>query len=190
MKMTAFRLLLWMTLLTGIIYPLLITFIAQLTMPYQANGSLVYQDGKVIGSMLIGQKFTSSKYFWSRPSAVDYNPLPSAGSNLGPTSSELKRLVKERKEGLLKSHDKPHGTKVPSDLLFSSGSGLDPHISLGSAYFQIDRVAKARNYNEKEKEALKNLIDVTIDMEFKFLGPPTVNVLELNLALDKLNKNP
>lgn len=190
MKGTALRLLIWMTVLTGVIYPLTITGIAKLFLSKQAMGSFVYRDGKAVGSALIGQKFSSPKYFWGRPSAVDYNTLPSGGSNLGPTSAELKRLVNERKAKLMKVHDVKDGVNIPSDLLFASGSGIDPHISPEAAYFQLDRIAKERGFKDKDKQALKDLIDESVDRKFKFLGPSTVNVLQLNLSLDKLEKSP
>ena len=116
-----------MTILTGIIYPLLITLIAQGLFAGKASGSLITQNDKVIGSALIGQKFTSSKYFWPRPSAVDYNPLPSSGSNLGPTSADLKAKVQSQRDSLMAAN--PGKDQIPSDLLFASASGLDPDIS-------------------------------------------------------------
>lgn len=176
---------LWMTLLTGIIYPLLITVIAQLTMKHQADGDFLSSKEKVVGATLIAQKFESDKYFWGRPSSIDYNPLPSGGSNLGPTSAALKKAVEERQEKILKSHhvDKD---KIPPELLFSSGSGLDPHINISAAYFQIDRIAKSRGVESKD---IKSLIDsMIIKPSFGFLGEARINVLLLNQALDELLK--
>ncbi len=169
---------LWLTLLTGLLYPLLITLIA-LTMKQKAEGNFVFTEGRRVGAELIGQKFESAKYFWSRPSAIDYNPLPSGGSNFGPTSAALKKAVDERREKWIKAHNRQD---IPAELLFASGSGLDPHLSLPAAYFQIARVAKARNLDE---ERVKELIDnLAIRRRFGFLGEECVNVLLLNIALD------
>lgn len=172
---TALRMFFLMTLLTGIIYPLLVTLIAQFTMPSLSNGSLIIKEGLPIGSLLIAQKMTDNRYFFPRPSAIDYNPLsPSGGSNLGPTSLKLKSLVNERRQKL--------GEHAPSDLLYASGSGLDPHISLKAAYFQIPRIAKARSLDEKY---LRQMIDSHAERTFLgILAPQYVNVLILNQALD------
>lgn len=171
-----------MTLLTGILYPLLITAFAQLMVKQQADGDFLFSQEKVIGAKLIGQKFESDKYFWGRPSAIDYNPLPSGGSNLGPTSALLRQAVKERQENLLKAH-RSDKVKIPTDLLFASGSGLDPHITISAAYFQIQRIAKARGLESRE---IKNLIDhMVINQKLGFLGENYVNVLLLNKALDE-----
>lgn len=181
--MKALRMFVWMTVLTGILYPLSITVIANMAMPKKAKGSMVTHNNKIVGSLLIGQKFESEKYFWSRPSAIDYNPLPSGGTNLGPTSEDLKKIVDKRRS-ILATHNKTD--EIPSELLFASGSGLDPHISPKTAYFQIARVAKARTREGKE---LKNLIDsLTQKRRFGFLGAKYVNVLKLNLALDRLDQ--
>jgi potassium-transporting ATPase KdpC subunit len=180
------RMFLWMTFLTGIIYPLLITAIAQLTMKQKADGDFLASKEKIVGAALIAQKFESDKYFWARPSSIDYNPLPSGGSNLGPTSAALKKAVEERQEKIIKSHEVTKD-KIPTELLFSSGSGLDPHISLSTAYFQVERIAKARGLESKD---IKNLIDyMTIKRSLGFLGEDCVNVLLLNKALDELPKS-
>lgn len=179
MKMlwTTLRMFLGLTLLTGILYPLLITVFAQLGFNSKANGSFVKVQEKTLGSELIGQKFTDPKYFWGRPSAVDYNPLPSGGSNLGPTSKVLKAAIEQRKAAFGNSKN------VPLDLLFASGSGLDPHITPNAAAFQIPRIAKNRNISEAE---LAQLIEKhTTGRSLGFLGEPHVNVLNLNLALDQ-----
>lgn len=177
------RMFLWMTFLTGIIYPLLITAMAQLTMKQKADGDFLSSKGKIVGATLIAQKFESDKYFWARPSSVDYNPLPSGGSNLGPTSAALKKAVEERQEKIVKAHS-VEKEKIPSELLFASGSGLDPHINIATAYFQIERVAKSRGIESKE---IKSLVDrMTIKRGFGFLGEACVNVLMLNKALDEL----
>lgn len=176
--MKNFRMFLWMTFLTGVIYPMLITGIVKLTMKAKADGSFITSKKGLIGSQLIAQKFESDKYFWGRPSAIDYNPLPSGGSNLGPTSAVLKKAVEARKE---KYSGKD---KVPSELLFASGSGLDPHITPLAAYFQLNRVAKARGMNE---EKIKKLIDdQVIRKPLGFLGEDCVNVLILNKTLDEI----
>jgi len=188
---TNLRIFLWMTLLTGIIYPLFITGIAQLTMKNQADGNFISIDGKIVGATLIAQKFDGDKYFWSRPSAIDYNPLPSGGSNLGPTSAALKQIVEERREKLAKAHNVDK-KEIPSELLFASGSGLDPHISVEAAYFQIDRISKARGLDSlTRKNEIKQLIyQATTKRHSGFFAEPCVNVLVLNISLDKLLHSP
>jgi potassium-transporting ATPase KdpC subunit len=179
----ALKLLLIMTVITGIAYPLLITVLGQALFPGKANGSFRKVDGRFIGSELIGQKFTSDKYFWPRPSAIDYNPLPSGGSNLGPTSQVLRDSVTARKEFLKKAN--PSSGKVPIDLYFASGSGLDPDISPETARFQIDRVAHARGLDNHDKIRLINLVEKQIKQpDLGILGEPRINVLSLNLVLD------
>jgi potassium-transporting ATPase KdpC subunit len=183
------RMLGWMIFLTGGIYPLVMTFIVQSFIPYQANGSMIAVHGKTIGSRLIGQKFHSEKYFWGRPSANDYDAQASGGSNLGPISSVLKKLIMDRKAYLLKTNG-GKGSEVPSDLLFASGSGLDPHISVEAAHFQQNRVSKARGFNEASAAKLGELIEhLAKDRQWGFLGAPCINVLELNLALDEVEKS-
>lgn len=173
---TAIKIFLYMTVLTGLFYPLLITLIAQFGMPYHANGSLIYKGKRIIGSKLIAQKTTDQRYFWPRPSAIDYNPIaPSGGSNLGPTSRKLREMIDERKQNM--------GNDAPPELLYASGSGLDPHISLETAYYQIPRVAKARSI---EEDSLKKIINLIAKKEhFSLLKPRYVNVLLLNEALDE-----
>lgn len=173
---TAVKVFLFMTALTGLIYPLLVTGIAQLIMPKFANGSLIQKRDQTVGSVLIAQNTKEDRYFWPRPSAIDYDPMkPSGGSNLGPTSQKLKEVIEERKQKV--------GDKAPPELLYASGSGLDPHISLETAYFQIPRVAKARSMNESD---LKNLIDhLSEGKQLGFLGERYVNVLSLNHVLDE-----
>lgn len=184
---TGLRIFLWMTFVTGIVYPLVITGIAQMTMKRMASGDFIIVEGKPAGATLIAQKFQSDKYFWARPSSIDYNPLPSGGSNLGPTSAALKKIVDERKAVISKAHNLSANDKIPSELLFSSGSGLDPHISLPAANFQIDRVAKARRMSE---DMISKLVQkFTIKRRLSFLGEPMINVLKLNLALDELEEN-
>jgi K+-transporting ATPase ATPase C chain len=184
------RLLGWLTLLTGIIYPLVITGIGYLTLLHKAEGSLLYVNDKVVGSALIGQKFENPKYFWPRPSAHNYDALSSGGSNYGPTSKDLKKAMDERQAVLMKAHSIVNTNEIPSELLFASGSGLDPHISPKAAMFQVKRVAKARNLDTKEGyKTLINLIHTQTDKAFLgFIGEPCVNVLKLNIALDQLEK--
>lgn len=181
------RVLLWMMLLTGIVYPLIVTGIAQILFKTKADGDLISAKGKQIGAALIAQKFTEEKYFWPRPSAIDYNPLPSGGSNLGATSAALKKAVDERAAFLMKAHGIEDPTKIPSELLFASGSGLDPHISPSAAFFQINRILKARNLEEKiGRESITKLINnLTEKRCLGFIGELRVNVLKLNLALDE-----
>lgn len=178
---------LFLTLITGIIYPLIITGIAQFTMKQKADGGFISVERKIVGAELIGQKFENNKYFWGRPSAVDYNPLPSGGSNLGPTSIALKKAVEDRKAVILKSQTIPEGTQIPSELLFASGSGLDPHISPAAAHFQIPRIIKARGWDDNKVNEIAKLVEQMTEKSFlAFLFPPRVNVLKINLALDEL----
>ena len=174
------------TLLTGLAYPLAVTGMAQLIFPYQANGSLMQRDGKVIGSELIGQSFTDAKYFWGRPSATvpfPYNAAASSGSNLGPTNPALEQAVKARIE-TLQSADPGNDAPIPVDLVTASASGLDPHISVAAALYQAPRVARERSLSEAQVRLL--IAQYTEAPQFGFLGEPRVNVLRLNLALDGL----
>ena len=176
-----------MTILTGILYPLLMTGLAQLAFPAKANGSLIWKDGKIKGSELIGQKFDSSIYFWPRPSAIDYNPIPSGGSNLGPDSEKLSKLVSERREYFMVKNFLVDTTTVPKEMVFASGSGLDPHISPEAALLQSERVARSRNFTADQKKQLHQLIrSKTEEPQFSFLGERRINVFVLNLELDNI----
>ncbi len=174
------------TLLTGILYPLFITGIAQLVFPHQANGSLIVKNGQIVGSELIGQQFDDPRYFWGRLSATapfPYNAASSSGSNLGPTNPALLAEVKQRIADL-KAADPTDTAPIPVDLVTSSGSGLDPDISLAAAQYQVSRVAKARSLSV---DTIQKLVQqYTHGRQFWVLGEPRVNVLELNLALDAL----
>ena len=183
----ALKIFLVFTILTGVIYPLLVTGIAQVVFPHQANGSLILKDNKLIGSELIGQKFDSTIYFSSRPSAIENNPLPSGGSNYGLTSTKLKAQVAERKNKFIKFNQLEQNAEVPSEMLFASASGLDPHISPVAADLQINRIAKARNFSNIQKQKLKTLVEKMSEApQLTCLGESRVNVLLLNIALDKM----
>jgi len=183
------KIFLFFTVLTGIIYPFTVTGIAQLIFTSKANGSLVFRNGKTIGSELIGQQFDSIIYFTSRPSVIAYSPLPSGGSNLGLTSSTLKNLVDERKSQFLSFNQLDSGTVIPSEMLFASASGLDPHISPEAALLQVNRIAKARGFNQVQREQLVQLIDqLTEEPQLFCLGEKRVNVLLLNLNVDEIEK--
>lgn len=179
----ALSLFLAFTVLTGIVYPLLVTVVAQVAFPHQANGSLITRNNKTVGSELIGQNFDAPKYFRGRLSATSpaYNASASSGSNLGPLSPDLKKAVQSRLDALKKA-DPKNTLPVPVDLVTASGSGLDPHISPAAASYQIGRVARARGLNENQVRAL--VAQNTEGRTLGILGEPRVNVLKLNLALD------
>jgi potassium-transporting ATPase KdpC subunit len=185
----ALKFLLVMTILTGVFYPLLMTGIAQLSFPSKSNGSLIIRDGRIIGSELIGQKFDSSIYFWSRPSATGYGALPSGASNYGPTSGTLKKQVVERRNYFAEKNSVKDLSLVPPEMIFASGSGLDPDISVKSALLQVDRIVRCRNLNDSRKADLIKIIGTMAKKpQFGFLGEERINVLNLNLALDNLDK--
>jgi K+-transporting ATPase ATPase C chain len=181
------KIFLFFTVLTGIIYPLFVTGIAQVVFPFKANGSLIVKDNQVIGSELIGQQFDSTIYFSSRPSAVSYNPLPSGGSNYGLTNVKLKNLVAERRRDFNSFNQLDSLTEIPSEMLFASASGLDPHISPEAARLQISRIAKARNFDASQKQKLINCVkDLSETPQFLLFGEARMNVLMLNLELDRI----
>jgi K+-transporting ATPase ATPase C chain len=183
----ALKIFLFFTVLTGIVYPLFVTGIAQLAFPLKANGSLIEKNNKTIGSELIGQQFDSAIYFSSRPSAVSYNPLPSGGSNYGLTSIKLKNLVAERKQKFIAFNHLDSLKKIPSEMLFASASGLDPHISPQAALMQAERVAKARNFNTSQQQQLFDLIYKTEEKrQYGVLGEERINILKLNIGLDEI----
>lgn len=175
-----------LTLLTGILYPGVITGIAQVVFPNQSNGSLITRNGQVVGSALIGQEFTDPKYFWGRLSATGdypYNAAASSGSNLGPTNPALQKAVSDRVSAL-SAVDPGNNQPIPVDLVTASGSGLDPNISVAAAQYQAARVARVRGLSLEQVQALIN--QFTTGRQLGFLGEPRVNVLQLNLALDGL----
>ncbi|MGD0001038.1 MAG: potassium-transporting ATPase subunit KdpC [Bryobacteraceae bacterium] len=181
----AVRMTLTLTVLTGLLYPGVVTGLCQLLFPTAANGSLIQQNGRIIGSTLIGQNFTRAEYFQPRPSAAGndgYDPTASSGSNFGPTSQKLADRVKASVEKFRKENPEYTGP-IPADLLTASGSGLDPHLSPASAAAQAPRVAKARGVSQEQIRQL--VAQFTEDRDLGFLGEPRVNVLKLNLALDQ-----
>ena len=182
---TAVRLLLFFTLITGIGYPYLMLALGGALFPEQAAGSLLHRDGAVVGSALVAQKFSDPKYFWPRPSAADYATVPSGASNQSPTSKALQTAVAERQAAWVQA-----GAKVGREMLFASGSGLDPEISPASALGQIPRILKARGLDGTPDQAIKleALVEkLTQKRDLGFLGQERVNVLRLNLALDALS---
>ncbi len=181
----AILMLLFFTVLTGIAYPLAVTFIAQIVFPSQANGSLLGSNDKPLGSELIGQAFSRSEYFWGRPSATSpaaYNGGASSGSNQGPINPALLDAVQARVKAL-RDADPSHLEAVPVDLVTASASGLDPHVSPAAADYQISRVAKARHLSPDSVREL--VVRYTEARQWGVLGEPRVNVLKLNLALDQ-----
>ncbi|OJV11684.1 MAG: hypothetical protein BGO14_09195 [Chlamydiales bacterium 38-26] len=178
-----------MTLLLGIIYPYSILYIVNMTMPRRSAGSLIYIDNQLRGSKLIAQKFNQNIYFWPRPSSVDYNTLPAGGSHLGPISARLAKQIQERRRKIAEQHQVNDLSLIPDEMVCASASGIDPHISLTNAYFQLERVAKARSWDSMEmKIKIKQLIYQNLDKPLgRLFGKPYVNVLKLNIALDNFS---
>jgi len=186
--MPSLRMLVIMSALTGVIYPLVVTGIAEVAFPQAASGSLIMQDGKTLGSDLIGQPFDDPKYFWSRPSATSpqpYNGAASSGSNQGPRNPALADAVKDRIKAL-RDADPGNTAAVPVDLITASGSGLDPHISVAAAEYQLARVTKTRGLASEKVQRL--VAENTEGRTLGVLGEPRVNVLKLNIALDRTSK--
>ncbi len=184
---TSLLLILIFTVLMGIVYPLVITGIAQAFFHHKAEGSRLEKDGAIIGSELIGQESDSAVYFQSRPSAIGYNPLPSGGSNLSWTDKRLEKLVAERKMAFIRNNMLKDTSAVPLEMLFASGSGLDPHISPEAALLQVDRIVNARKFNEDQRKELVGLIgSMTEKRQFDLFGEERINVLLLNLELDRI----
>lgn len=178
--MPAIKIFFLLTFVTGVAYPLAITALGQIAFTRQVNGSLIEKNGNLVGSSLIAQKFENPKHFWARPSAVDYNPNPSGGSNLGPTSADLKTKIEDRKKA-----------GMTDDLLFASASGLDPHISPASAHRQVDRIVNSLGIKTEEKETFANKLHALVNektekRQWLLLGETRVNVLMLNLELDEM----
>jgi K+-transporting ATPase ATPase C chain len=176
-----------LTLLTGVAYPLVVTVVAKVVFPAQADGSLLMRDGRAAGSRLLGQPFSSARYFWGRPSATEpqpYNGAASTGSNLGPTNAALAKAVKAR-VSVLRAADPQNARPVPIDLVTASASGLDPHISPAAAEYQVERVSRARGLAPVVVRGL--VADHTEQRTLGLLGEPRVHVLELNLALDAMD---
>lgn len=183
---TALCLLTVLTLLTGLFYPVLVTVLAQLFFPQQANGRLIEKNGQLIGSVLIGQAFSSPHYFWGRPSATQpfpYNAAASSGSNMGPSNPDFLATLNERVQFLQKFNGDSN-TFIPVDLITTSASGLDPEISPIAAFYQVSRIANARHIQETVIQEL--ITKYTKERTLTLLGEPRVNVLQLNLALDEL----
>jgi potassium-transporting ATPase KdpC subunit len=181
------KIFLFFTVLTGIIYPLFVTGIAQLTFPAKANGSLIMKNNKLIGSELIGQRFDTTIYFYSRPSAVSYNPLPSGGSNFGLTNAKLKHAVDSLKNQFVLFNQLNPLSEIPSEMVFASGSGLDPHISPKAALMQVDRIVKIRQLDDNKKQRLlETIAELSESPQYLLLGEHRINVLVLNLKLDDI----
>ena len=185
--MISLKIFLFFTVLTGILYPLIVTGIAQLAFPSKANGSLIVRNNKIIGSELIGQHFDSAVYFTSRPSALSYNPLPSGGSNYGLTNVKLKHSVDSLKKQFVLMNQLDTLSEIPAEMVFASASGLDPHISPKAALLQVERIAKIRKYdNIKKQLLLQSIAELSEAPQYNFLGEQRINVLLLNLKLDQI----
>ncbi|PAW78035.1 MAG: potassium-transporting ATPase subunit C [Verrucomicrobia bacterium Tous-C9LFEB] len=185
------RLLFVLTVLTGILYPLVVTFFAHVAWSEKAEGSLIIANKRAVGSELLAQKTEDNRYFWPRPSAADYATIASGASNLGPSSTALKKAVEERTQKWREANELSAETPVPSDIQFASGSGLDPHISPLAAAQQIQRVAAARNLSLENRAKLTTLVKDSVEgPQWQIFGESRVNVLKLNLAMDRLLFSP
>jgi|SRR5579883_1098777 len=183
----AVKMLLILTVVTGVIYPLIITGIAEVAFPSKANGSLIASNGKIVGSELIGQGTDSVIYFHGRPSSVGYNPMPSGGSNWGPIADTLRKIMDGNRNDFIKANGLDSNATVPVEMITASASGLDPDISPEAARLQIGRVASARHFSAEQTEKLRQLVESMVTPpQFGILGEPRVNVLALNIALDSL----
>ena len=181
------KMILLMTLLLGVGYPVLMTLVAAVAFPHVSSGSIIIKDGKAIGSELIGQKFETPKYFHSRPSAIDFQPMPSGGSNYGLTSKQLQEQVRGRRRSFIVANGLDSAMVVPNDVLFASASGVDPHISPDAAMLQVLRVGRARGCDSIGMAEIRRLIGkIAEPPQWGIFGNPRVNVLRLNLALDQL----
>jgi potassium-transporting ATPase KdpC subunit len=175
------------TIITGIFYPLVITGTGQFLFPRKSNGSMVEVNGRNYGSELIAQKFEEDKYFRPRPSQTSYSALPSGGSNISPASIKLKQVSDSIKSAFIENNKLKQGTEIPSEMIFKSASGLDPHISRESAMLQTGRISNARKFNDEKKLMLEQLVDkYTEKPQFGILGEERINVLLINIELDKL----
>ena len=178
-----------LTIITGIIYPLTITGMSQLLFPDKANGSMIVNNNKIVGSVLIGQQFSKPEFFWGRPSAIANNPMPSGGSNMSPVGTAFKAVFLARVDTIRKYHGNIALSAIPKDLLFASGSGVDPEISPEAAYFQIDRIADCRNLNKNERNSLTRFVESSIiKPDLIIFGETRINVLKLNIYLQSLER--
>jgi K+-transporting ATPase ATPase C chain len=180
------KLLLSFTVITGVLYPVIMTVLAQLSYPHAAGGSIIIIDNQAVGSELIGQKFDSLNYFWGRPSAIDYQPLPSGGSNFGMTSLKLQELYQNRKNSFTLKNNLAEDIEIPAEMMYSSASGLDPHISVRAARLQLDRISAARRLSTSEFSHISQLVDqLTEGRQLGIFGEARINFLLLNIELDK-----
>jgi K+-transporting ATPase ATPase C chain len=185
--LTGLKFLALMIIITGILYPGMVTIVTNIFLSKKAHGSLIEKDGLIIGSELIGQNFESQKYFWSRPSVVNYNPLPSGGSNLGHLNPALRNTIVDRRSNFMKINKLQEDKKVPSEMITASASGLDPHISPADALMQVERISIARGMDREQQDQLVKIIhDLTEKPQFSILGESRINVFSLNLMLDNL----
>ena len=178
-----------LTILTGFIYTFFITAVANVLLPWRSKGSLLVNNGQVTGSELIGQQFTNNRYFQSRPSAVSYNPMPSGGSNASAVSAKLRDDVNKRRLDFRVTNGLNESVSVPSDMLFTSASGLDPHISPDAARLQVNRIAASRKFTDFQKAELDSVVEHSIEPpQVGILGESRVNVLMLNMKLEGMGK--